>query len=43
MVEIETHINHILKFIQIANLADRNTVQTTMRKLQLKFKEEKFA
>ena len=27
LVEIETHINHILKFIQIANLADRNTVQ----------------
>lgn len=43
LVEIETHINHILKFISNANKVEKSTVTAKMKVLAIKFKEEKFA
>ena len=41
LVEIETYINKILKFVQLAKIADPQTVQEKMRKLQNYYKEVK--
>jgi len=41
LVEIETYINKILKFMQLAKMADPVPVSKLMRQLQNKFKELK--